>query len=104
MLFLGEAKHGQEILESDSMQGYSSAALSAYEVSERTSREANIQARNFRQEYYDKLNQLLQQPHEPAKPLPGVREFFHKLAEWCLAQDVGLVEGVVLDDVDHVHA
>jgi hypothetical protein len=101
--FLHQAQNGEKLLTSTTMQGYSPAAISAYELSEDASKEASITAPDFREQFnVTKLDSLLSQTPLETSAVDVLCKFFHALAEWCLAQDVAEVEGVQMGSPSYV--
>lgn len=98
--FLKEACKGERLQGSTSMQGYSPAAIRAYELTEDASKQANITERDFRQQFVRKLASL-SKPGGKTESVDSLRGFFHELAEWCLSQNVARIEGVYLGHPDY---
>ncbi len=93
--FLKQASKGERLQGSATMQGYSPAAIRAYELTEDASKQADITEHDFRQKFAEKLASLSQSA-DKTEPVESLRTFFHQLAEWCLSQNAARIEGVYL--------
>jgi hypothetical protein len=100
--FLLQAQEGEKILTSTTMQGYSPAAISAYELSESASKQAGNVGPDFRKQFNVKLDSLLSETTGETGAIDALCEFFHALAEWCLTQDVAEVERVQMGSLSYV--
>jgi|GEM_PF-4010472 len=96
--FLQQALRGKEIL-SGAMPGvYDPDAMSAFEVTEGVKGIAATPGQDFREKFQQQLVKLVQQHAKGTNlDLTGLREFFRKLGEWCLAQNVAELERVQID-------